>query len=115
MKPLKKHDRYRVQSAWLADKHPDMAGAFMMQGPYGTLNIIAASAHGWDHVSVSAPGNRLPSWTEMKWVHEQFFEEHESSMQLHPPRADYVNDKHNVLHLWRPHDAAIPLPPKELV
>jgi hypothetical protein len=36
-------------------------------------------------------------------------------MQLHPARVDYINFHPHCLHLWRPVDATIPLPPSCLV
>jgi hypothetical protein len=36
-------------------------------------------------------------------------------MQLHVPLVDHINTHPNVLHLWRPRDAEIPLPPSDFV
>jgi hypothetical protein len=44
-----------------------------------------------------------------------FWDEEEAVMQLHPPRSDYVNVHHFCLHLWRPTETTIPLPPSILV
>ena len=35
--------------------------------------------------------------------------------QLHPPESSYVNNHPHCLHMWRPTNAAIPLPPSILV
>jgi hypothetical protein len=67
----------------------------------------------WDHVSVSLP-DRCPTWEEMCFVKELFFERGEPAMQLHPAK-DYVNNHPYCLHLWRPLDAEIPLPFAEMV
>jgi hypothetical protein len=67
----------------------------------------------WDHVSVSTP-TRCPTWGEMSYIKELFFERDEPAMQLHPVK-DYVNNHPYCLHLWRPLDAEIPLPPALLV
>lgn len=64
----------------------------------------------WQHVSVSARG-RCPTWEEMSWVKELFFEDEEAVMQLHPPRSQYVSQHPYCLHLWRPNVGGIPLPP----
>ena len=71
----------------------------------------------WEHVSVSLCGrkNRTPTWGEMQFVKEQFWEDTETVMQLHPPRADYVNTHPGVLHLWRPLDLEIPRPENIMV
>jgi hypothetical protein len=51
----------------------------------------------------------------MDFVKRTFWEDTEAVMQLHPPRSEHVNYHEYCLHLWRPQDAAIPLPPKEEV
>jgi hypothetical protein len=71
-----------------------------------------AGAH-WDHVSVSAQG-RCPTWEEMCFVKDAFFYPDEVAMQLHPVR-EYINNHPFCLHLWRPSNEEIPLPPSILV
>lgn len=78
------------------------------------LRIIATSGMGWDHVSISR-GDRCPDWTEMEQIKRLFFKDHEVAMQLHVTAKDHVNVHPTCLHLWRPTDKAIPLPPKEFV
>ncbi len=78
------------------------------------LRVIATSGDGWDHVSVSRE-NRCPDWTEMEYVKRLFFKENETAMQLHVPPADHINVHPHCLHLWRPLDVPIPMPPKEFV
>lgn len=96
----------------------EASGMFLVpHGPTGvTLRIIASSGEGWEHVSVSLP-NRTPNWREMEFACRLFWAEEEAVMQLHPPRAQWVNNHPTCLHLWRPTDPAtpIPLPPPELV
>lgn len=86
-------------------------------GGYFVLNnlrIIASSGDGWDHVSVSLP-DRCPTWNEMCRVKQMFFHEDECVVQYHPAKEDYVNNSEFVLHLWRPHDIKIPMPPIYMV
>ncbi len=68
----------------------------------------------WEHVSVSLP-SRCPTWLEMCLVKDLFWEPEECVMQLHPPRSQWVNNHPHCLHLWRPLEAQIPLPPAEMV
>ena len=68
----------------------------------------------WDHVSVSRK-NRVPNWAEMSHVHRLFFRDDEVAMQLHVPISQHINCHPFVLHLWRPHEGAIPLPPAFMV
>lgn len=92
-------------------------GAFFVYGPCGCeLKIIASGAHetGWEHVSVSTP-RRPPNWQEMCFVKALFWDAEECVMQLHPPESTYVNNHSHCLHLWRPVNQMIPLPPSTLV
>lgn len=97
-------------------KHPTLGegdekgGFFFMAG----MAVIAANGEGWDHVSVSRK-NRCPTWEEMCFIKDKFFEESECVIQYHPPKADYINKHNFVLHLWRPHNEVIPMPPKWMV
>jgi hypothetical protein len=65
----------------------------------------------WEHVSVSTT-NRVPTWEEMCWVKEQFFEDDEVVVQLHPAKKDWINCHPHVLHLWRVVGVDFPMPPK---
>lgn len=77
-------------------------------------NIIFSWGGGWDHVSVSFP-HRCPTWDEMCEVKDIFFEPEECVIQYLPPRGDYINRHPYCLHLWRPWNTEIPMPPKGMV
>lgn len=68
----------------------------------------------WEHVSVSRP-DRTPTWDEMCAVKAAFWSDDECVMQLHPPKADWVNNHQRCLHLWRPMATEIPRPPSMMV
>jgi hypothetical protein len=92
-------------------------GAFTVPNghPYSNvvLRIIASDGGGWDHVSVSTK-SRCPTWQEMNYVLELFFEPHEIAVQFGLSRdgpVPYINDHPFCLHWWRAHDVAYPLPP----
>ncbi len=89
-------------------------GAFALSKNNVKFFVLASDGGGWDHVSVSC-SHRCPTWAEMCWVKELFFDSDEAVMQLHPAESDYVNHHPNCLHLWRPQEAALPLPPTSLV
>lgn len=57
-------------------------------------------ARAWEHVSVSALFT--PTWNEMCWVKDAFWEDEEFVLQFHPPKSEYVNVHGRCLHLWRP-------------
>ena len=106
-----RHGQFASDPAW------GPYGAFFVHGPCGCeLKIIASGADesGWEHVSVSTP-RRPPNWQEMCFVKDLFWEPEECVMQLHPPRSEYVNNHPHCLHMWRPVNNAIPLPPSILV
>ena len=74
-----------------------------------TLQIVYSWGLGWDHVSASGR-TRCPTWAEMCEIRDFFFSPDEWVMQLHPPRADYINHHEHCLHLWRPQEVPIPTP-----
>jgi len=47
----------------------------------------------------------------MAFVKDLCWDDDDVVMQLHPRKADYVNDHPHTLHLWRPIDREIPTPP----
>ena len=91
-------------------------GAFMLQLPISRLafTVMASNGGGWEHVSVST-AERIPKWNEMQMIKEMFFESHEVVMQIHPAANNYVNCHPHCLHLWRPLESDIPLPPLYMI
>jgi hypothetical protein len=86
-------------------------GYFLIQKGNKRLQVISGCGDGWDHVSVSLP-HRCPTWEEMNWVKNRFFEDEEMVIQLHPPKSKYINIGKYVLHMWRPWHQEIELPPR---
>ena len=119
MKPLRLLDCYRrsdLERSIYGEEGDDFGGVFMVKMPKDgrVLRVIASNDEGWDHVSVSLP-ERCPTWAEMEHVKRLFFRDDEVAFQLHVPPSDHINVHPNCLHIWRPHDVAIPLPPSEFV
>ena len=79
-----------------------------------TLCVFVSDDKGWDHVSVSLR-DRCPTWPEMHYIKDAFFRGDEEAFQYHPPKSEYVNYHPFCLHLWRPQEEAIPLPPSWMV
>lgn len=105
---LEKH-RVRTGAGIYASRPGDLFGAFRLGG----MTILATGGDDeipWEHVSVSRQ-DRTPNWAEMDRVKRLFWDDDETVMQLHVPRRLHVNAHPNCLHLWRPIDVAIPLPP----
>jgi len=107
---------YRIRRGGFASLPGEDFGAFLIPGPCGRdLRVIASSGDKdegilWEHVSVSLP-NRCPNWQEMCFIKDLFWDEEEAVMQLHPPRSRWINNHSYCLHLWRPLEQDIPLPP----
>jgi hypothetical protein len=107
---------YRWRTGPWGSSEGDDFGAFQIPGPCGEeLKIIASPGDAnesipWEHVSVSTR-RRCPFWKEMCFVKSLFWDDEEAVMQLHPPKSDWVNNHNFCLHLWRPMDGQIPLPP----
>ena len=111
----------RVLDAYRRVGHPggfgdETCGMFELPSPIdkASLQIIASSGDGWDHVSVSR-AKRCPNWIEMEHVRFCFFKDDETVMQLHVPRSDHINVHPHCLHLWRPQNTEIPRPPAWMI
>lgn len=87
---------------------------FMVKGPKSSLQVIASWGDGWYHVSVSLP-HRTPSWQEMNFIKQITFGPDTEAFQLHPKKEHYINVHPYCLHLWRPMNEKIPLPPQYMV
>ena len=86
-----------------------VAGILHMPG-LRHCTVIASWGGGWEHVSVH-PSNRTPDWDEMCAIKDMFWNGDEVVMQFHPAKSNYVNLMLNCLHLWRPIEHEIPVPP----
>lgn len=89
-------------SGWLVTNPKRISeAAFMMFG---------SSEDGWEHVSVSH-SNRCPTWDEMCMAKDVFWRDDEACYELHPVREVYINMHKYCLHIWRPKDGKMILPP----
>lgn len=79
------------------------------------LCIVVSWHMDWDHVSAHArtPNQKqfIPFWEDMCYIKNLFFKKSENVVQYHPPSNVYVNNHECVLHLWRPQNQEIQLPP----
>ena len=105
-------EKFRVDHpAYGTPPEGSIEGVFVI--PYGkkNLRVMSGCGEGWDHVSVSL-SHRTPTWEEINWIKNRFFEDEETVIQIHPPSSQYVNCCKHCLHLWRPWDQDIKLPPR---
>jgi hypothetical protein len=110
-------EKYRLtRGAMGTDARFGNNGVFQFAAAPGRafLNVIASDEIGWEHVSVSNPA-RCPTWEEMCWIKAQFWGPDDCVVQYHPPASEYVNDHPYCLHLWRPTEGALPMPPSWMV
>lgn len=91
-------------------------GCFIIPRKDHKLKVIASDGAGWDHVSVSRHGNKvIPTWPDMCFIKDHFFEEEDVVVQFHPKKSEYVNFSKNCLHLWRSLEKDQPTPDRILV
>lgn len=81
------------------------------------LNFIMSWGAGWEHCSVSITDRykRTPSWEQMCFIKNSFWNEDECCVEYHPAKKDYVNNHEYCLHIWKPIDQEIPTPPSLMV
>lgn len=91
----------RIEEGRLRGPEGTTTGQFIFTKGNAKLRVMASDGGGWDHVSVSL-ATRTPTWEEMCFIKDLFFEPHEVAMQLHPAKHEYVNNHQFCLHLWRP-------------
>lgn len=97
-------------------------GAFLLASPESgwLLMVLASDGEGWEHVSIHAyrvrgEQQRTPTWREMTYVKDLFWDAEDVAVQYHPRKSEYRNMHRYTLHIWRPTTAALPTPPAEFV
>lgn len=78
------------------------------------LHFMFSWGCGFEHLSVSTP-IQCPTWEQMCKMKDIFWRDDEVCMQLHPKKEDYVNCMDYCLHIWKPIDQEIPMPPSIMV
>jgi len=106
-----KIEEYRFRKGPFGSSPSDgMNGYFLIPHKNRTLKVLVSDRLGWDHVSVSLH-NRTPTWDEMCFVKNIFFDEEETVIQYHPKKSKYVNFCTHCLHMWRKQGVDYELPP----
>ncbi len=91
-----------------------MTGMFIVPLHTEILRIVASDGEGWEHVSVSLK-HRCPTWDEMCYIKNLFWNEDEAVVQFHPKKSDYVNHHPYCLHMWKQVGIDWATPPKIFV
>lgn len=114
MRDLTELEKYRQRDAerkLYGINGDSTCGVFKVFVSGRSFNVIASAGGGWDHVSVTRPCGKIPTWDEMCAIKEMFFLDNEVVVQYHPKKSEYVNIHTGCLHLWRPHNVEMPTPP----
>jgi len=92
-------------------------GQFWIRCSGVRLLCVASDGEKWDHVSVSYGGDsrKTPTWKQMCFVKEIFFEPSEWVIQFHPARDKNISVHHFCLHMWRHQTIDIPHPEARFV
>ncbi len=99
-----------------SDKSYGPNGHFIVSHNKVALAIISSNGGGWEHVSIHVIGKkRVPTWEEMCWVKDLFWDVEETVVQFHPAQSNYVNLHPYVLHLWKRVGESFSLPPMSFV
>lgn len=111
-------EKYRDSSLAFSDASYGNNGAFKIllrnKGKARAFQLIASDGDGWEHVSVSLP-DRCPTWAEMSYFKNLFWDDSDCVIQYHPPKEDYINNHPYCLHLWRNMVLEIARPPSIMV
>jgi hypothetical protein len=121
MRDLHNLDLFRIRDSFVLESYGSYGdggnGAFIIPvpGQITALKVVASNGEGWDHISVSVNGEpRTPTWAEMEIAKKAFLGD-VTAMQLHLTAKDHISCHPYTLHIWRPHNRDIPLPPKIMV
>lgn len=111
---LNKYRAVKIEIELYGMRGNEVMGFFELPMGNTVFRVIATNGFGWDHVSVSLK-HRCPTWEEMDKIYRRFFLPHERAMQVHVPADQHISNHPYCLHIWRPHDSNIPIPPADFV
>lgn len=107
-------NKYRIrEGAFASTDDEGNNGAFEIPILVYLMKVIA-SDHEWEHVSVSLQ-NRYPTWSEMCFIKNLFWDEEDCVVKFHPPKSQYVNNHPYCLHLWRKVRHEFETPPTRMI
>lgn len=101
---MRPYENYKGKVMWKESPLNMMEiGVGYINLPSGTRAsvVVGANEEGWEHVSIELFARRLPTWEEMCYIKDVFWDEEEEVVQIHPRKSHYVNMV-EALHLWRP-------------
>lgn len=102
------------KGSFASDESYGFNGAFVFKRGRYELRVICSDEMGWDHVSVSLE-NRTPTWAEMCFIKNLFFDESETVIQYYPKKSKYINVNPYVLHMWKKQGVDYELPQRKFI
>ena len=120
-------EMYRMTDGFMgSDESYGCNGVFIIPVEYNEpgikyYQVIASDGMGWRHVSVTMlneqkePANTMPSWEDMCYLKDLFWDKEACVVQFHPPHSEYVNNVQYCLHLWEPTYMKLPMPDSIMV
>ena len=79
-------------------------------------SVIFSWGGGWEHLSISPiTKKQMPSWDLMCRMKDMFWEENETCVEYHPAKENYVNNMPYCLHIRKPINQELPIPPSIFV
>lgn len=102
---MRDEKEYKSKAMWKTNKTFEQWGVKcgiikLPTGAQGSV-VVGRNEEGWEHVSLSLYRQKLPTWDEMCYIKNIFWDEEEEVVQIHPKKSKYV-DLTEALHLWRP-------------
>ena len=116
MRNLNLLNKHRRPHPLFGEMGDETCGCFKTSVGKTEFWAIASQEGGWEHVSISpAKKMRCPTWEEMTAIKNLFFEPDEIVLQYIMPESKNINIHKNCLHMWRPQNEKIPMPPTYMV
>jgi hypothetical protein len=123
MKPAPEQYRLKKHPLLGSDSSYGNNGFFVI--PHWRINNYEIACQisdgmGWEHVSVTVSekrkeATRCPTWAEMCFVKDLFWNKDEWVIQFHPATSEYVSQHEFCLHLWKPVGIELPKPESIMV
>lgn len=125
---MKVPNEYRVRKGQLgSDDSYGNNGMFYIKHPriegYNFIVQVSDGA-GWEHVSVSLQNargkkyetvKRCPTWEDMCFIKDLFWDAEDCVIQFHPPASSYVSHHPYCLHMWKSTTTEIEVPETILI
>lgn len=113
--PFRVPEKYRVVTGEYrtTPAHGNNGSFLVPMPPPSTTKALCmvSDQNGWEHVRVSVGKSRAPNWHVMEALKNVFWASDDVVMQLHLPPDSFKNPREHIMHLWRPVDGGIPVPP----